>query len=79
VTSLSVIARGSIDEKLRWTFSLYDADGDGVISRSEMTTIVSSIYALMGRYTNPAISSCTIRQHVDGIFQACYKHSGSTS
>ena len=71
VTSLSVIARGSHDEKLRWTFQLYDADGDGVITRSEMTTIVASIYGLMGRHTSPTISGSTVRQHVDRIFEAC--------
>ena len=71
VTSLSVIARGTLDDKLRWTFSLYDIDGDGVISKSEMTSIVSSIYGLMGRYASPAVSISTIRQHVDGIFEAC--------
>jgi len=69
VTSLSVLARGSLDDKLRWTFSLYDVDGDGVISRAEMTSVVTSIYGLMGKYTSPAISSSTIRQHVDRIFQ----------
>jgi len=70
VTNLSLIARGSLDDKLRWTFNLYDVDGDGVINKSEMMTIVSSIYSLMGRYTSPAISGCTIRQHVDRIFEA---------
>jgi len=68
--SLSVIARGSLDDKLRWTFDLYDVDGDGAISKSEMTSVVSSIYALMGRHTSPSISSSTIHQHVDRIFQA---------
>jgi len=70
VTSLSVIARGTLDEKLRWTFQLYDLDGDGVISKYEMATIVSSIYSLMGRYTSPAVSNSTIRLHVDRIFEA---------
>jgi len=64
-----VIARGSLDDKLRWTFSLYDVDGDGVINRSDMTTIVSSVYGLMGSYTSPAIASSTVQQHVDQIFQ----------
>jgi len=71
VTSLSVIARGSIAEKLRWTFRLYDVNGDGVISRRDMTTIVSSIYGLMGRYASPAVTSRSIQQHVDAIFEAC--------
>jgi len=66
-----VIARGSIAEKLRWTFRLYDVNGDGVISRRDMTTIVSSIYGLMGRYASPAVTSRSIQQHVDAIFEAC--------
>lgn len=74
VMSLSVIARGSLDDKLRWTFDLYDTDGDGVISRSEMTTVVASIYALMGRHTTPAISNSTVHQHVDRIFQIMDKN-----
>jgi len=68
--SLSVIARGSLDDKLRWTFDLYDVDGDGVVGRAEMTSVVASIYALMGRHTSPAISQSTVLQHVDRIFQA---------
>jgi len=68
--SLSVIARGSRDDKLRWTFDLYDVDGDGVIDKAEMTSVVSSIYAMMGKHTSPAISNSTIHEHVDRIFQA---------
>jgi len=70
VTSLSVIARGNITDKLRWTFRLYDVSNDGVISRPDMTTIVSSVYALMGRYTSPVVTSAAIQQHVDAIFEA---------
>ena len=33
VVGLSILVRGSLDEKLRWTFSLYDQDRDGLISR----------------------------------------------
>jgi Ca2+-binding EF-hand superfamily protein len=69
VTSLSVLARGSIDEKLRWTFALYDLNGDGVVSKAELTTIVSSIYSLMGKYARPSIDASTIRSHVDRVFQ----------
>ena len=49
VQGLSILSRGSIDEKLRWTFQLYDINGDGYITRDEMTDIVTAIYELMGR------------------------------
>eukprot|EP00794_Sanderia_malayensis_P010755 gene10755-11905_t len=41
--SLSVATRGTIDEKLRWAFNVYDIDGDGFISSYEMKTIMRSI------------------------------------
>ena len=48
VIGLSVLARGSIQDKLRWTFSLYDINGDGIITKDELSRIIGSIYDLMG-------------------------------
>ena len=36
---LSVISKGSIKDKLMWTFTFYDVDHDGVISREEMLKV----------------------------------------
>jgi len=33
VKGLSISCRGSIDEKLSWTFRLYDQDNDGYMSK----------------------------------------------
>lgn len=49
LTTLSTILRGSIYEKLRWAFKLYDLNGDGCITRSELEKIVSSVHELMGK------------------------------
>lgn len=42
--TLSILSRGTLEEKLTWTFALYDINGDGLITREEMTDIVSAIY-----------------------------------
>ena len=36
---LSVISKGTIKDKLMWTFTFYDVDHDGVISRDEMLKV----------------------------------------
>jgi len=66
---LSVLARGTVHEKLQWAFSLYDTDGDGVITRDELLDVVSAIYDLMGKYAEPVITPDTAAEHVDRVFQ----------
>lgn len=55
--TLSTLLRGSIYEKLRWTFKLYDLNGDGCITRSELGQIVLAIHELMGK--RPQVSWAT--------------------
>lgn len=69
VTGLSVLARGTVEEKLEWAFGLYDINGDGVIGRDEMLNIVTAIYDMIGKCAVPSIDDCAIVQHVDNIFQ----------
>lgn len=42
--TLSILSRGTMEEKLTWTFALYDINGDGLVTREEMTDIVTAIY-----------------------------------
>lgn len=71
VVGLSILSRGSLDEKLRWTFSLYDINGDGCITREEMTDIVTAVYELMGKFADPNLNANHegVRQKVDKMFQ----------
>lgn len=68
---LSTISRGSPTEKLQWTFNLYDINGDGCITREEMQEIISSIYSLLGRFTEPMVSEESTREHADKVFDVC--------
>ncbi|KAL1516403.1 hypothetical protein ABEB36_000321 [Hypothenemus hampei] len=74
VQNLSILSRGSIEEKLRWAFSLYDINGDGYITKEEMTDIVSSVYDLIGKLADPCIDEDTIKEKVDRIFQKMDKN-----
>ncbi|XP_058264892.1 Kv channel-interacting protein 1-like isoform X3 [Hemibagrus wyckioides] len=74
VTALSILLRGSTQEKLQWTFNLYDINRDGYINKEEMMDIVRAIYDMMGKYTYPALKIDTPRQHVDAFFQKMDKN-----
>ncbi|KAM3964989.1 Kv channel-interacting protein 4 [Aphomia sociella] len=69
VTGLSILSRGTLEEKLRWTFSLYDINGDGCITKEEMTEIVGAIYDLMGRIVDPMADEEVVRDKVERLFQ----------
>ena len=69
MVGLSLLARGSLAEKLQWVFNLYDVNRDGQITKDEMLDIISSIYDMMGRFAEPCIEENTARQHVDRIFE----------
>jgi len=66
---LSILLRGTLEEKLRWTFNLYDINRDGSITKEEMLNIVTSIYGLLGKSIEPQIDNDTAKNHVDRVFQ----------
>ena len=70
---LSVLSRGTLHEKLQWAFTLYDINGDGIITKEEMMDIVSAIYDMMGRFAEPMIDEATAREHVERVFQVTEK------
>jgi len=70
VQGLWTLSRGSVDDKLRWAFTLYDLDGDGQICRDEMTRVVTAVYELMGKFAEPWLKDgTTVAAHVDFVFQ----------
>ncbi|KAM6044148.1 PREDICTED: guanylyl cyclase-activating protein 1 [Chlamydotis macqueenii] len=46
VAALSLVLKGKVDQKLRWYFKLYDADGNGCIDRGELLNIIKAIRAI---------------------------------
>jgi len=45
---LSIISKGSEQEKILWSFQFFDVNQDGKITREEMIKVSESVYELMG-------------------------------
>ncbi|XP_070539858.1 calsenilin-like isoform X4 [Ptychodera flava] len=69
VLGLSVLSRGTLNEKLNWAFNLYDVNRDGLITREEMFLIIQAIYEMMGRYSEPTFEGVSPKEHAEKIFQ----------
>ncbi|XP_066957671.1 calsenilin-like isoform X2 [Macrobrachium rosenbergii] len=69
IMGLSVLLKGTLQERVNWIFNLYDINNDGYITKEELIDIVTSIYDLMGDQANPGIDDNTAVHHVDKIFQ----------
>ena len=55
LVSLSTLLRGTLSEKLHWTFTLYDLNKDGYITKQEVTNVVIAVHELMGVQGSPAV------------------------
>ncbi|XP_012497345.1 PREDICTED: calsenilin isoform X2 [Propithecus coquereli] len=69
VVGLSILLRGTVHEKLKWAFNLYDINKDGYITKEEMLAIMKSIYNMMGRHTYPILREDAPMEHVERFFQ----------
>ena len=56
LVSLSTLLRGTTYERLRWTFTLYDLNGDGFITKQEVLNVMVAVHELMGIHGAPMVS-----------------------
>uniref|UniRef100_A0AC34FWD3 EF-hand domain-containing protein n=1 Tax=Panagrolaimus sp. ES5 TaxID=591445 RepID=A0AC34FWD3_9BILA len=74
VTGLSVITRGTMDEKIEWIFCLYDVNDRGIIGHAELLLVTQSIYELLGRNVVPPITRKAILEHVFDVHKKMCKN-----
>ncbi|NXN39332.1 GUC1C protein, partial [Rhinoptilus africanus] len=58
IAAINLVIRGKIDQKLKWYFKLYDADGNGCIDKKELLSIFTAIQAING-HTNMSAEEFT--------------------
>uniref|UniRef100_A0A5S6QMK2 EF-hand domain-containing protein n=1 Tax=Trichuris muris TaxID=70415 RepID=A0A5S6QMK2_TRIMR len=69
LTLFSTLLRGTIEEKLRWVFKLYDTNKDGLLTQSDLERILLSVYSLNGGETQGDLSHDQVNEHVNFIFK----------
>nr|XP_022300118.1 hippocalcin-like protein 1 [Crassostrea virginica] len=52
VCGFSLVLRGRIEDKLKFSFEIYDINGNGYISREEMSEVLSSMYKVETALSN---------------------------
>ena len=65
VVNLSIIMRGSLDEKIKWLFNFYDINRDGFVTKSDIGSVITSIYDLIGIEVFPLIEKEARSQHLE--------------
>ncbi|XP_017269686.1 guanylyl cyclase-activating protein 2 [Kryptolebias marmoratus] len=71
VAALNLVFRGDLEHKLRWSFKVYDKDGNGYVDRSELRSIIDSISRIKrGSKTDVSEPHLTVDEVVDRILDA---------
>ncbi|XP_037553624.1 guanylyl cyclase-activating protein 2 [Nematolebias whitei] len=81
VAALNLVFRGDLEHKLRWSFKVYDKDGNGFVDRSELRSIIDSISRIKKRSkTEVSEPHLTVDEVVDRILEAVdIDHDGTVS
>ncbi|ELK18149.1 Guanylyl cyclase-activating protein 3 [Pteropus alecto] len=51
IAAVNLVVRGKMEQKLKWYFKLYDADGNGSIDKKELLNIFMTVQTLNGQQT----------------------------
>ncbi|CAF0856576.1 unnamed protein product [Adineta ricciae] len=55
--AMDLMENGNLDEKLRYAFQLYDVDKNGILTKSEIETIIKMILSLRGEGNNDRLKN----------------------
>uniref|UniRef100_A0A665V1D7 Guanylyl cyclase-activating protein 2-like n=1 Tax=Echeneis naucrates TaxID=173247 RepID=A0A665V1D7_ECHNA len=77
VAAVHLVLRGKLEDKLKWSFKVYDKDGNGCLDRQEVRHIVKvSIIYKIKQHNDPAITE-NIDDICDKIFHLVDKNKDS--
>jgi Ca2+-binding EF-hand superfamily protein len=66
--AMDLMEKGNLDEKLHYAFELYDVDKNGVLTRSEIETIIKMVLSLRGEANNDRLEN-DIMKHLNRFIE----------
>ncbi|XP_068614070.1 guanylate cyclase activator 1g [Brachionichthys hirsutus] len=75
VAAVHLVLRGKLEDKLKWSFKVYDGDGNGCLDRDEVKLVVTIIHRIKTK--NQQCVSGNIKDICDRIFEQLDKNNDS--
>ncbi|XP_026234399.1 guanylate cyclase activator 1g [Anabas testudineus] len=75
VAAVNLVLRGKLEDKLKWSFKVYDRDRNGCLDRQEVRHVVKIIYKIK-KHNNPDITENT-DYICDRVFEVMDKNKDS--
>ncbi|XP_032364089.1 guanylyl cyclase-activating protein 2 [Etheostoma spectabile] len=66
VAALHLILRGNLEDRLKWSFKMYDKDGNGKLDRQEVKRLITILYKIKLQKTDISMTPAEI---CDRIFE----------
>ncbi|XP_066541613.1 guanylyl cyclase-activating protein 2-like isoform X2 [Hoplias malabaricus] len=80
VAALHLVLRGRLEDKLKWSFKVYDRDGNGRLDRQEVKQVIKIIYKLRQHAHHPDTEKLSPDQICERIFELIdQNHDGQIS
>ncbi|XP_012686118.1 guanylyl cyclase-activating protein 2-like [Clupea harengus] len=75
VAALHLVLRGKLEDKLRWSFKVFDHDENGRLDKHELKRIIKIIYKMkQGKMADASGNSLTVDQVCDRLFDTIDKN-----
>lgn len=78
IIALSITSRGSTEQKMNWSFKLYDFERKKRISYTNMLAVISAIYSMVGSMVGLPEDEKTPEQRTDKLFRLLQKDRSDT-
>uniref|UniRef100_A0A8C2WB55 Guanylyl cyclase-activating protein 2 n=1 Tax=Cyclopterus lumpus TaxID=8103 RepID=A0A8C2WB55_CYCLU len=70
VAALNLVFRGDLEHKLRWSFKVYDKDGNGFVDKEELRMLDIYLYSIKKIFTDMCDPQLTADEVADRILRA---------